>query len=430
MNQYFIHDARKVDELPIDSSVDVVITSPPYFDMKDYGSKNQIGFGQSYEKYLDDIELVFKKCFKITKDTGSLWVVVDILRKDGELKLLPFDMAQKIQKGGWHLQDIVIWEKDKTVPYTHNGEMRNISEYILYFNKSARFKFYRERITTIHDLKEWWQRYPERYSPNGKSPTNIWSFAIPLQGSWGKTYIKHFCPLPEKLMERIIHLSSDIDDVVLDPFAGSGAVLSAAYRLNRKYVGCDLNKSYREMFFEYIKTVRPLDTKKAYEDNAMINFSKTIEKLRILKFPKKLLLEYKKKFPDIFDNLTSIIVLPNKLKKDFPKNKFITATYVLITKNPSFISEDNLLKIANNPPLSKYGIYPDIQIMTSEKALRLLKAKYSNVALEKYEGGITYKVGIHIKKINKMDLEVNENNKFPHIISSFVLKEDELSIKL
>src|SRR5690606_21611299 len=155
MNQYFIQDARKVDELPLKSLVDLIITSPPYFDMKDYGSKNQIGFGQNYDNYLRDIELVFSKCFSITKDTGSLWIVVDILRKDGELKLLPFDLIKKVQDGGWKLKDIIIWEKDKTVPFTHNGEMRNIFEYVLFFTKTDKYKFYRERITSINDLKEW-----------------------------------------------------------------------------------------------------------------------------------------------------------------------------------------------------------------------------------------------------------------------------------
>src|SRR3989338_6287310 len=104
MNDYFIHDARTLDTLPIKSPIDLIVTSPPYFDMKDYGSDSQIGFGQTYQQYLENIEKVFGKCFTIAKESASLWVVVDILKKDGEMKLLPFDMAQSIQNSGWKLR--------------------------------------------------------------------------------------------------------------------------------------------------------------------------------------------------------------------------------------------------------------------------------------------------------------------------------------
>ena len=160
MNKYFIHDARHIGELNI-SQVDLIVTSPPYFDMKDYGSKNQIGYGQKYEDYLSDLGQVFKQCYSITKDSGSLWMVVDNLRKEGQTYLVPFDVIRRVEKSGWILQDIIIWKKDKTVPYAHKGQMRNIFEYVLFFTKSKDFKFYRERITSITDLKEWWGKYPQ-----------------------------------------------------------------------------------------------------------------------------------------------------------------------------------------------------------------------------------------------------------------------------
>jgi DNA modification methylase len=71
---YDIHqyDARKIDRLIKDPIVDVTVTSPPYFDMKDYGCKEQIGFGQSYQEYLNDIGIVFKSIYACTKPTGSL----------------------------------------------------------------------------------------------------------------------------------------------------------------------------------------------------------------------------------------------------------------------------------------------------------------------------------------------------------------------
>lgn len=427
MNQYFIHDARTINNLPLKSKVDLIVTSPPYFDMKDYGSDNQIGFGQTYQQYLNDIEVVFTKCSLIAKETASLWVVVDILKKDGEIKLLPFDMAQSIQKGGWKLRDIIIWQKDKTIPYTHNGEMRNIFEYVLYFTKSSDYKYYRERITSINNLKEWWQRYPERYSTNGKSPTNIWDFPIPLQGSWGKRYIKHFCPLPEKLIERIIHLSSDVDDIVLDPFAGTGAVLSAAYRLRRQYVGSDLNSSFRRMFLNYVKNVKSIEVNKLYENQELKKYSKIIEKLRMLKFAKKLYLEYKKKCPE--DNsVLSMVTIPAHVKGgDLPKNKIVSCHYIFVSNKKTLPKLELLKELTERKPLSKFGIHPEIQVLSPEETAKFV-SKIDKSQHWRYDNGIVYRSGILVGKLNEDMLSGDQNKKIPPIFAAINIEKDELDL--
>lgn len=427
MNQYFIKDARNIKDLNI-PSVDLTITSPPYFDMKDYGSKNQIGFGQKYDDYLDDLGKVFKQCFDISKETASLWMVVDILRKEGKTYLLPFDVIKKVEASGWTLQDVIIWKKDKTVPYAHRGQMRNISEYVLFFSKTQNFKFYRERITSIADLKEWWQKYPERYSPNGKSETNIWEHPIPLQGSWGNTYIKHFCPLPEELIEKIIDLCSDINDVVFDPFAGSGAVLSAAHRLNRKYLGTDLNKKYREMFLKYIKSVKPLNREGQYNEKSFKHFSNTIHKLRLLKFPKKAYSEVVKKYPKKNLNVLGIMALESKSKKFNKKNKFLNGKYIYIVGNDSDLTVDILEEITKVRPTSKFGIQPEFIIMPRENALKNILKYMKPTNLWRYDNGITYKPGKRIKKLDNEVLDVLKTVKFPSIFSPIEIVEAELTI--
>lgn len=427
MNQYFIHDARTINSLPLKSKVDLIVTSPPYFDMKDYGSDNQIGFGQTYQQYLNDIEVVFTKCSLVAKETASLWVVVDILKKDGEIKLLPFDMAQSIQKGGWKLRDIIIWQKDKTIPYTHNGEMRNIFEYVLYFTKSSDYKYYRERITSINDLKEWWQRYPERYSTNGKSPTNIWDFPIPLQGSWGKRYIKHFCPLPEKLIERIIHLSSDVDDIVLDPFAGTGAVLSAAYRLRRQYVGSDLNNSFKRMFLNYVKNVKPIEVNKLYENQELKKYSKIIEKLRMLKFAKKLYLEYKKKCPE--DNsVLSMVTIPAHVRGgDLPKNKIVSCHYIFVSNKKTLPKMELLKELTERKPLSKFGIHPEIKVLSPEDTVNFVR-KIDKSQHWRYDNGIVYRSGTLVGKLKNDMLSGDQNKKIPPIFAAINIEKDELDL--
>lgn len=280
-------DSRTLDNTIKEALVDVTITSPPYFDLKDYGHKKQIGYGQKYEIYLEDLEKVFAKVYAVTKDTGSLWVIIDSFKRDGEIVPLPFDFAAKLKKIGWKLQDIIIWNKDKTVPWTNGGVTRNIFEYILVFSKTNKFKYYPDNVRSSDGLKKWWVKYPERYHPKGKSLEEVWNFSIPVQGSWGKGYIKHFCPLPEALVDRIINLTTIEGDVVLDPFSGSGTVPAQASFRNRKYIGFELNKEYIKMFKSYEK--ENLEKKRFELNNnsqqlqKSADFEETILNLRSLK---------------------------------------------------------------------------------------------------------------------------------------------------
>jgi len=173
-------DSRKLNEIINDKIVDVTITSPPYFDLKDYGYKEQIGFGQEYSTYLNDLKAVFKNVYDCTKDTGTLWVIIDSFRRGNEVTPLPFDFSNKLKEVGWKLQEVIIWVKDKTVPWAHQGQMRNLFEYILLFSKTDKYNFFIDEVRDYQSLKKWWVKYPERYNPKGKTPDGIWHFDIPL----------------------------------------------------------------------------------------------------------------------------------------------------------------------------------------------------------------------------------------------------------
>ena len=109
INKIHKYDARDISKLIDNPIIDVTITSPPYFDMKDYGYTEQIGFGQNYENYLEDLRKVFEGVYACTKNTGSLWVIIDTFRRAGSVVPLPFDFANKIAPIGWKLQEIIIW---------------------------------------------------------------------------------------------------------------------------------------------------------------------------------------------------------------------------------------------------------------------------------------------------------------------------------
>ena len=102
------------------------------------------------------------------------------------------------------------------------------------------------------DLEQWWVRYPERYNPRGKAPTNVWPIPIPVQGSWANTKVQHACPLPPDLVERMLLISTDKGDVVLDPFAGSGVVIAEAARIGRRSLGFELVGDHIDAFHDAV----------------------------------------------------------------------------------------------------------------------------------------------------------------------------------
>ena len=181
LNTIYNIDSRRISEVLSDNiRIQTTISSPPYFDMKDYGEDDQIGYGQSYEDYLQDIKNVFKQVFHYTKDDGTLWIIIDTFKRNNSIVMLPFDLASRLQESGWLLQDIIIWKKDKTVPWSNNGFTQRKFEYVLFFSKSPMFKSNKDKVRVFdtRHLKKWWVKYPERYNPRGKALDEIWEYQI------------------------------------------------------------------------------------------------------------------------------------------------------------------------------------------------------------------------------------------------------------
>jgi DNA modification methylase len=418
---YHILDSRQIKEKIQNKIINVTITSPPYWRLKNYDSENQIGYGQSYENYLNDLVNIFDDIHKVTKENGSLWIVIDTFKQNKEIKLLPFDLSARLKEIGWQLQDIIIWAKNKNLPWSHKGKLRNIYEYILFFSKSDNFRFFIDRIKEPKKIQNWWIRYPERYNPKGKAPERLWEFSIPTQGSWSNGWIKHFCPFPPKLVERIVLLTTNRNDTVLDPFAGSGIVLAQSIAMGRRAIGFDINSSYKDMYekkvFPYIQSEwkkRQKELMKRQKDS--IRFSTTIKILRQLKYP-KLLLKYaiKKGILD-FDSVRYIF-LRNDKKSMRPKIFFIF-------KNNSYSLDlsSQFEEIMSRPPLSKFGIAPRIEIIKGSNLMKFLEETFTKT-LFIYDNGVThsYKHKISLSKWveqNEKAMKKELRNKiFPQIIS-------------
>lgn len=370
---YNIDSRLILDTLPNDLKIRTTITSPPYYDMKDYGSNNQVGYGQAYEEYLDDLKKIFAGVYKITETDGTLWIIIDTFKRENQVVTLPFDLSNKLKEIGWLLQDIIIWKKDKTVPWSNNGFMQRKFEYILFFSKSKNYKSNKDnvRVFDTSQLKRWWVKYPERYNPKGKALDEIWEFPIPVQGSWGDQYIRHFCPLPKEMVATMIQLSSDEKDIILDPFAGTGTVLSQSAYMKRHYIGFELNNSYINMFETYLqKTI--VENQKEYDllSHAISQekFESQILDLRALKYGRVLLVGLEKEID--FKNLKIFVSIKDK---STVKNKVLTVKYEFFGEK---VNKKNLLLKINNliqkAPLSKFGIEAEFDFKI-EKRLNLKK---------------------------------------------------------
>lgn len=398
-NMYHLHDARDIQSIVPKNSIDVIITSPPYGGMKNYGVSNQIGYDQSYLKYQQDLQIVFQKCYDALKMTGSMWIIVDSFKKRGKTTPLPFQISDIMDKLGWILQDIIIWDKVKTIPYSRKGQFRNIFEYILFYTKTKDFKYNINRIKEPEGLKKWWVKYPERYNPDGKNPSNIWRFKIPTQGVWGNGKIQHFCPFPPRLVERIISLTTNKRNVVMDPFAGSGVVLAQAKCMNRKYVGFDINENFIDRFHNEIIAdiegkwqLRQIELDDRIKKKRILKHK--IENLRKLKYPVTLLKLLKKTNiigdinPDEEENLCSDILLcfcnNNGRERDIGRMKIT----IVMKQDTSYDLKEYVAEFTSRKPLSKYGLESDICYKTldeiSEEILQKKHWIYSNARFHKY----------------------------------------------
>lgn len=385
--------------------VDLIVTSPPYWNMKKYGDvENQTGYKQTYEEYLADIKKTFQGVYDISKETASLFLIVDTMKRNGKMVRLPDDISKELESIGWIHQDTIIWDKGKTLPWSRKGQMRNVFEYILMFTKSDSYKYYIDRIKTVDELMEWWIDYPERYNPEGKVPENIWEFPIPTQGSWGnkkefgEEEFRHACPFPPEMMARILLLSSDPNDVVLDPYAGTGVLLAMAQKMGRRYIGFDTNNDYKKVFEQ---VTIPLISDKWPNIEAYYNIQselkglmkEAIYKLRVLKYQKALIKKLRPILsPEPYNKnryirpvLLNVALAHNLTPEQLEDQKIGKVDYWLVL-NDDEIDADNLKnhvnQLTSKAPFTKYGLITSTKIISINQLRNILdQSRYNNFYL-------------------------------------------------
>ncbi|MDR3349414.1 MAG: hypothetical protein LBO03_07405 [Acidaminococcales bacterium] len=238
-------DCRAMNDVA-GKSVDLIITSPPYWQLKDYGVAGQIGFDDDYETYINNLNIVWKECFRVLKDGCRLCVNVgDQFARSvyyGRYKVIPIhsEIIRFCETVGLDFMGKIIWQKSTTMnttgggavmgsfPYPRNGIVRLDFEYILLFKKPGKghtpTKEQKER--SIMTNLEWNAYF------NGH-----WNFA-------GTKQDKHLAMFPDELPRRLIKMFSFAGETVLDPFAGSGTTAKVARELGRNSINYEINPEF------------------------------------------------------------------------------------------------------------------------------------------------------------------------------------------
>ena len=338
---------------------------------------------------------------------GTLWIVIDTFKRDHAVVTLPFDLVQKLNSVGWKLQEIIIWKKDKTVPWSSKGFMQRKFEYVLFFSKQNNYKTNKDqvRIYDTQQLKKWWVKYPERYNPKGKALDEIWEFPIPVQGSWGTEYIRHFCPLPKEMVATMISISTDEEDVVFDPFAGSGAVMSQSAYMKRTYLGIEINPQYINMFEAYLKSTIESGKKEYYSYmNTMdqVAFETTIQNLRALKYGRILLNNIEKDY-----GINDLKIYVQRTESSISSKIKVEYTFIGRQLDDEFYRM--ISTYTNRPPLSKYGIIPTFKCGIDLSMLNIEIYMYSKTNSHSYLRDCNY-MDSKVKIISPIKVDLYEKD--------------------
>ena len=288
-------DCRDIMKRWTDEGVKVqtCITSPPYFGLRDYGKEGQIGLEPDIGAYVSNIVDVFRHVWNLLSNDGTVWlnlgdsysgsgkgpskglngehhdmehvhskIVPDGL-KPKDLIGVPWRVAFALQEFGWYLRQDIIWHKPNPMPESVRDRCTKNHEYIFLLSKNAKYYFDNESIK--EPVKEDWgtrDRTNGKYHNEGTglqphsgleksyemaNKRSVWTVTTkPFAGA-------HFATFPPELIEPCVLAGSRPNDIVLDPFMGSGTTAAVADRLNRLYLGCELNQDYEKLQKERLK---------------------------------------------------------------------------------------------------------------------------------------------------------------------------------
>ena len=282
-----------------DEKARMCVTSPPYYGLRDYGGEDyQIGQEESPEEYIQKLVEVFQEVRKNLTEDGTLWLNIgdsyynyrpgkgqsypkqsvsktkqdlpDKCNKRGrkldglkekDLIGIPWMLAFALRADGWYLRQDIIWHKPNPMPESVKDRCTKSHEYIFLLSKNK--KYYYDNESIKEPAKDWGtrDRTNGKYHNKGtglqphsgltksyptKNKRSVWSITNkPYKGS-------HFATFPPDLIEPCIKAGSQPNDIILDPFMGSGTTAMVAKSLGRDYIGCELHENYQPLIHKRI----------------------------------------------------------------------------------------------------------------------------------------------------------------------------------
>lgn len=280
-------DSRCMSQIQ-DESVGLVVTSPPYWQLKDYGAERQIGFNQSYEDYINHLNLVWSECYRILQPGRRLCIDIgDQFARSayyGRYKVVAIhsEIIRFCEAIGFDYLGSIIWQKETNMhtsggakvmgsyPYPVNGYVKIDFEHILLFKKQGKAPSPTKEQRELSKLTdEEWHTYFKSH----------WNFG-------GAKQNRHIAVFPEELPKRLIKMFSFVGDVVCDPFMGSGTTALAALKLDRNSVGYEVNESFRLFYNEKVVS-------NGKDCEAIFAFQKDIKQFDIAEFLNRLPYQFK-----------------------------------------------------------------------------------------------------------------------------------------
>lgn len=220
-----------------DKSIDCIITSPPYNIGKDFKESGNSDRRDNYIEWMID---VLKECTRISK---SIWLNTGYRKlPQGNIPII-YQLYDKIDM---YFVQRIIWEYDAGLPYKKRFAHRS-EDWSWFVDNPNNYIFNGD---DVRDLSLQKGAYDKRNNPNGKLPTDVW-FYNRVAGNAKKRY-DHPTQYPPKLIERIVKACTNENDIILDPFLGSGTTGVIAKQLNRRFIGIEISEYYYNMALERI----------------------------------------------------------------------------------------------------------------------------------------------------------------------------------
>lgn len=286
-----------------DSTVQCVVTSPPYWSLRDYGVADQLGQEKTPEEYIQNLVNVFREVRRVLKEDGTVWLnlgdtyvgsnqsygqKLERLKslqmsnkgslhaikkrplnskvsglKPKDLIGIPWSVAIALRNDGWYLRSDIIWHKTNPMPESVDDRPTKAHEYIFLLTKSRRYYYNADAIREPHKEESYERakhktnspRYYELIgkpqgglarplNPLGRNKRTVWTISIK------NNHVKHYATFPSDIPNICIQAGSKPGDIVLDPFAGSGTTLLEAMKLGRGFIGIEINKEYVDEIIE------------------------------------------------------------------------------------------------------------------------------------------------------------------------------------